>query len=106
MRIYSDVLTSADVAKTAHGVLKLAIQPIRRPKLRRHGWNAATAGYSRRWKNTGNRGASVINAASWDDHGRWMARLYEADPQAVIVAARRYTSAEDFHAQTGGKYRG
>lgn len=105
MRIYSDQLGTGDLYATMQeirGMYIQAIQRIRRPKVRSRGWEVVTASYtSNRWKNSGRYGASGVNAASRDDHGRWFAMLFGMDPKARIC---EYTSAEDFHARTDNKY--
>lgn len=106
MRIYSSRLTGGEIVDAGEGILRAAVQPIRSAKLRAQGWNVAAMGStSNRWKNTGNRGASALKAPTWDQYGHWFARLFTIDPDALIVAARRYDGAADFHHQTGQKYR-
>lgn len=107
MKIYSDVLDISEVRKEACDVLFIVgCWPLSHPKLRRSGWVIQTSGImSNRFKNTGNSGASDEYAASWDDHGRYFARIFEADPRALIVAAARYDGAEEFHTKTKGAYR-
>lgn len=112
MRIYSDKLTPEQIHNSAHGagiaVFLCGIGP--RVRVRRNGWTADSRSSSlegRRWKNTGKYGAdSEVIAATWDQHGRWFARLFALDPNAVIVAAARYNGAQDFHSQTKGRYLG
>lgn len=40
-------------------------------------------------------------AATYDEWGEWLARLFEIDPGATMTY---YRDREDFHAQTNGKY--
>lgn len=49
---------------------------------------------------------SMPQHATYDEHGRWMARLFDIDPHARIKSAvNDFNGRDDFHAQTGGKYR-
>ena len=59
------------------------------------------ARHSRR-PNSGHQGAAPGKAATYDDWGWWLARLYDIDPS---VKAGGYHGREDFHAQTEGKFR-
>ena len=69
----------------------------------------STGGAGRKRKqNTGNNGASYTHAATWDDHGHWMAQVYELDPFAVFahggLGSAVYRGREHFHSATGCKY--
>jgi hypothetical protein len=44
-------------------------------------------------------------AATYDEHGEWMAEVFERDPEARIVGYEDYRGRDDFHEKTGGKYR-
>ncbi len=46
-------------------------------------------------------GAGDARAASWSDWGRFLAELFEIDPEAVCDY---YASADDFHAKTAGRF--
>lgn len=106
MKIYGELSFDAIREAAAAEGIQTAVQFIKRSRVRKHGWNVTSWCIGgRRWKNTGYCGASALRAASWDQHGRWFARLFKFDPNAVIVAAARYEGAEDFHTKTGGKYR-
>lgn len=44
--------------------------------------------------------------ATYDEHGRFMNALFERDPATrIVLAVNTFDGADDFHAQTGGKYR-
>ncbi len=58
-------------------------------------------GDGRRRKNSGKYGAAHAYAATYDEHGEWMANLYRIDPEAIIAT---YDNALDFHRKTDGKY--
>jgi hypothetical protein len=107
MRIYSDTLTIDDLYNLRAGIpltIDAGYQVLQKPRIRAHGWRLSTSGGRNRWKNTGTHGASSVPAASWDDHGRWFARIMWADPEAVIVAGRRYNGRASFHLQTDNAY--
>ena len=57
----------------------------------------------RRRRNSGKYGAGDRwpMAATYDEHGAWIAELYRIDPNAIIGP---YTSREQFHEQTEYKY--
>jgi hypothetical protein len=108
MRIYSDTLTARDLFETVRmvpGMYLDSIEEIKRAKLRQRGWIVQTAGSSNHWKNSGKNGAGPTYAASYDDHGKWFALLYQRDYEAIIVGAGRYNNADDFHKKTRDKYR-
>lgn len=106
MRIYSNTLTPADLHRASMGLPLYCweVAPLARPKLRKQGWRVKVLGYSRRQTNSGNHGASGESSASWDDHGRWFARIFDLDPMALVVASARYDGRAEFHVKTGNKY--
>lgn len=64
-------------------------------------------GDKRRRRNSGSYGADELWAATHDEHGHWMAQVFEADPDAAIGWSPRtpqYTGRADFHAKTEGAY--
>lgn len=127
MRIHSDTLTGGDLsdALSAAGLRTAGVWIETADKTgsrtRDHAFTVKLAAEPRegrrRQRNTGTRGAEEPRyyrpagadpfqvAATWDEHGRWMAELFEIDPAAVIMGSGRYDGREDFHAQTDGKYR-
>lgn len=58
-------------------------------------------------KNTGLYGAAENFAATWDEWGVVIARLFDLDPDAFWGTAKRptYANAEDFHRATGERFR-
>ena len=103
MKVYSDILTATDLhAATPRGVTVWECDPISKPRIRSHGWTVQLRCWgSARHVNTGYYGAGEQGAASWDQHGEWMARLFDIDPDARIAY---YNGAEDFHRSTRDKY--
>ena len=104
MKIYSDVLTRADLFRTTaeHGNIWIdEIQEIKKPRVRKRGWEVKTCGSTNRKTNTGKHGAGDVTAATWDQHGEWFALLYVLDPDARIAI---YKDARDFHMRTQDKY--
>lgn len=57
----------------------------------------ATDGYGRRWANSGFRGASHRKAATYDEWGVFLAKLFERDEEAK---AGSYNGRQDFERQT------
>lgn len=109
MKLYSDSLSTSDLADACAAAGRMvyfaALQPIHRAKVRARGWKVKLASLqSRRYSNTGTHGAdtdSPHNAASWADHGRFFAVLFDRDPGARLAC---YDGREDFHAKTKGEF--
>lgn len=72
---------------------------------RRRPRNTGTYGAEGSWRDGGERHQY---AATWDDHGHWMAQVFEVDPLAVFshggASSASYRGREHFHAATGCKY--
>lgn len=102
MKIYSDTLNRNDLLNAVPRGCTLDLAPIAHARVRRYGWTARMLRPGgTRWTNTGQYGAGNERAASYDDHGVWMAALYALDPNARISW---WKNADDFHAGTEGKY--
>ncbi len=100
MKVYSDTLTREDLYASLPSDVYLDAQEIRRPRTRARGWTVYLEGLGDRHTrntNSGNYGAGSHKAATWDDHGLWMAKLYEIDPMAKIA---HYDSRSDFYDST------
>ena len=85
MRLYSDTLTREDIleAAKAAGVYIWEWNEIKRARVRRQGWNIYLSGSSSyRSQATGEK------AATWDEHGIFMAALYRKDPKLRIAFYR------------------
>jgi len=94
MKIYSDTLTTADLYDAAKGVCGIWVcDTITRPKKRRNGWNVSLSGSSPYMSQMGD----YHKAATWDEHGIWMDRLFDLDPHAIIAT---YDGRDDFIEQT------
>lgn len=117
MRLHTNVLTTADLSDaltetglTAEGVFMdvLTLHGSRSHARAFEFRLGATPAKGRRRRNTGHYGAEdagmtqEVAAATYDEHGRWMAYLYERDPYAKIGP---YTSVDDFHAKTKSQYK-
>jgi hypothetical protein len=101
VKIHSDTLTSGDLhsAANAAGVWVDAIE--RGSRSRRRAFDFRLAGDSSRPRNSGTHGAERVASATWDQHGHWMADLFDRDPAAIIGP---YDGRDDFHQQTDGAY--
>ena len=88
MRLHTDVLTSKDLyAALPPGVLAYVTQKGSRKRARAFEVTLYVLDKDelhRRYGNSGGYGASDDVAATWDEWGVWMQRLYEIDPQALI----------------------
>lgn len=104
MKVYSDVFTERDMCDAAQALsLEVEYTTIRRPRVRSRGWNVSLIDpHGRRRKNSGTHGAGEPGAASYTQHGHWMALLYNIDPRATIAF---YKSAENFHQTTKDQFR-
>ena len=107
MKLYSDTLDSQRLAAAARAEgLYLELASMSRPRKRARGWTVRLSNpSSRRHRNSGTHGAATWELdppASWDDHGRWMARLYDLDPGMVVA---EYDGAADFHRATRGAFK-
>lgn len=61
-------------------------------------------GKSRHYKNSGIWGSVRMWAASYDEWGWFIARIFELDPTARWTGGGAYQSPEDFAKKTDGKY--
>lgn len=59
-------------------------------------------GKKRRWSNSGKRGAGGFRAATYDEWGHFLARVFAAD---YTARCSQYYSRDDFHKKTDGKYK-
>jgi hypothetical protein len=81
MRLYSDKLTEADIYDAARktGVIVWECARFQRPRVRANGWNLYLMGTSPYTSQ-----ATGERAATWDEHGLWMAELYKRDPNLRV----------------------
>jgi hypothetical protein len=102
MKIYADNLSADDLYASLPSGVTLTAKPIPSPRVRRYGWivRLEKPGSSR-WRNSGQWGAESVRAASWDDHGVWIAELFRRDQNARIGY---YDGQEDFHKQTTRRF--
>ena len=87
MKIYSNVLTWGQLIDALPADVIASIQVIRRPRVAARGWKVYLEGTGTRHTkkvNSGESGAGYHSAATYDDHGEWMARLFAIDPDARI----------------------
>ena len=85
MKVYSDTLSKEDLreAATVAGVWVWEIEAMKRPRKRAHGWHVFLTGSSPyRSQATG------VAAATWDEHGAWMAELNKRDPRLLVAYYR------------------
>ena len=107
MRIHSNVLTPLDLHSAALELPDVVVE-IRyhgNGRKRSHVYDVTLTadagkdykGKKRRRKNGGNYGANDEYAATYDEHGVWMANLFDIDPDAIIV---NYNGVTDFDQKT------
>jgi hypothetical protein len=107
MRLHTDVLTGITLYSAMVGVGDDVYLGFTRhgSRKRDHAFEVSLTGHGKRHtrtKNTGTRGAIMGDgyaerAATWSDWGRFLAALYELDPD---MDATYYTSSGDFDAKT------
>jgi hypothetical protein len=110
VKVYSDTLTIEDLRAALPPNVGMDATPIRHPRKRARGWTVRLSGHGplhNRRRNTGTHGAedgfseAWEKAATYDDHGRWMAPLFDKDPDAVISW---WNGREAFETGTNGAY--
>lgn len=107
MRIHSDLITASDIytaTRDLPGVYAEVTTHGSRSRRSAFEVRLEGNGYAR---NTGNAGAdNYENAATWDEWGVVIARLFDIDPDAFCGTAKypAYRNAEDFHAQTDNRF--
>src|SRR4051812_23644972 len=111
MKIYSDKLQTRDLwAALPDGLEMLdGLELIEGPRLRRFEHvricSPVPRGKGKRYRlNGGNIGSLNVYAAGYDEHGEWMARLFEIDPDARIIGVNRYEGRDSFHEQTEHRF--
>lgn len=104
MKVYSDKLTRADLYGALPGPsLYLEATEIRGARVRSRGWTVRLEALrgAGRFRNSGQYGAESTRAATWDEHGEWMAALFAIDPDARIAV---YDGRAEFERVTKGEY--
>ena len=98
MKIHSTALDVLEIRKTAElaGVTFTRFD-LKGSRKRAQGYDIILAGHSPRRQNGGE-----DMAATWDQWGHFLGTLFDLDPEMVTPY---YVNAEDFHWQTGGRYR-
>lgn len=110
MRIHTDHLSRGDLTAA---VSKAGLRGVWIDGMTEHGSRsrkrafevrlAASPRPGRRFRNSGQYGAeSATYAATYDEHGEWIAQLYALDADAIVGP---YRGRADFHAQTKSHYR-
>lgn len=101
MRIHTDVLTNADLrAALARDNDLVAVR--KGSRSRDHAYDVTLTGFgARHTRASGSVAAHGDKAATYTDWGRWIAKLFELDPNAI---AGPYRGADDFHTKTESVY--
>lgn len=104
MKVYSDKLTREDLFGALPTDVYANVRDIPKVRVRTHGWDVSLKGLGARHTrsvNSGEYGAGYHKAASYDDHGEWMMRLFDIDPDARISW---WKDRADFMRGTENKY--
>jgi hypothetical protein len=72
-----------------------------------HAFNVTLEGSSNRRPNpgSGQGGDPDARAATWEEWGMFLARVFAADPAARTTGGGGYDGADDYHWQTGDRFR-
>lgn len=107
MRLHADVLTRQDILDAAKD------GPIAFERLTEHGSRSHARAFevklsgSGTHKNDGAYGAQTdVQAATYDEWGIFLGRLYAIDPGMIVGTVKRpiYAGLNDFHYQTGERF--
>lgn len=106
MRIHTNTLTPIDLYEALAPDVTLAYWPTMhgsRTHVRAYDVQLRGRGvrHTRR-PNSGTVGADAGYAATYDDHGHWMAALYAKDPDMKVAGT--YANASQFHERTRFAY--
>lgn len=103
MKIHSDILEYSDLMGNLPSMIYADVK-LAGSKSRQRAYEVGLCytgsggpGSGRRPKNNGTTGAGSDLAATWDEWGIWMAKLFAIDPDAIIGA---YRGRDDFYVQT------
>lgn len=105
MKLYSNIITLRDIYVCLPDEIHARTEVIKKPRKTLRGFRINLEyigdnigkGCGRRRVNSGEHGAGYHYAATWDEHGIWMAALYNLDPGMEIS---HYKDRADFMAQT------
>lgn len=108
MRIHSNTLTAADIYVATHDLPGVHVE-VTEHGSRSHtrAYEISLSGTSNRRKNPGTYGyREVDHAATWDEWGVVIARIFDRDPHAVFGTVKHPTYADsgDFDYQTAGRF--
>lgn len=102
MKIHSDILTSADIYRATSDLSGVYAEAVTKgSRSRKAGIEFSLTGTSSRRPNSGRSGAGDDYAATWDEWGIVLGRLFALDPNATCTY---YKDADDFHFKTGARF--
>ena len=96
MKLHSDVLTRTDLIEALDLPAVTAEIAECGSRKRRRGFTVYLSGTSP----FASQRSGAGKAATWDQHGRWMARLFDIDPDAIIAI---YNGRDAFYAETAAR---
>jgi hypothetical protein len=109
MRIHSNVLSYTDISKATHGLAGVYVSASK------HGSRSHSAAFEVSLEGNGYRGnsgqygardMSQPLAATWDEWGVFLGRLFVIDPEMIVGTPKNpiYAGAEHFHWSTGSRF--
>jgi hypothetical protein len=105
MRIHTDKLSFQDLYDAAREIENVYVEyTLHGSRKRDHAFNVtltAEPRKGRRFRNSGNRGATYDAAATWDEWGIFLNHLFTIDPNA---ASDNYDGLADFRFRTGERF--
>lgn len=107
MRLHTDTLTRFDlIAMAADGPINFERLSEHRSNSHKRAFEVKLSG-SGTHKNDGAYGAQTdVQAATYDEWGVFLGRLYDIDPALIVGTVKRpiYAGVNDFHYQTGERF--
>lgn len=107
MRIHSDYLLPSDIFGATVGLPGVIVTATSHgSRSHRGAFEVSLESTSNSRKNSGKYGAGDEYAATWDEWGVFLARLFNLDANAVMGSVKHptYRNAEHFHAVTGNRF--
>jgi hypothetical protein len=114
VRIRTDLLTAADLRECAPPGVTVQTGTRTSARQRAYAFEGVRlrTGHGDRWprdpdgtRPTYDRGdVAAHGCATYDEHGEWMARLFERDPRAIVYGLVKYDGRDGFHEATGDRY--
>ena len=106
MRIHTNTIVHRDLLDAARGLPVQVTATEHGSRTHARAFEILLTGTSNRLTNSGKYGAGEDYAATWDEWGMFLFRLFDRDPFMRVggIKAPVYKNADDFDRRTGGRY--